>query len=65
MSLFRRGGGSSIRRSTSGGNDKGALPIRDLHLGVVEMNLDCCGRKEAGTRNPGRATKAPRGATAS
>ena len=39
MFCFRLAGGSRNLRSTPSGSDKGALPIRDLHLEVVENSL--------------------------
>ena len=48
-------GVSRSLRSTPCGSDKGALPIRDLHLAVLESGLDACGELRAGTRKSGNS----------
>ncbi len=52
-SCFRLVGGSRNLRSTPCGSDKGALPIRDRDLVVLENGLDVCGEHKAGTRKSG------------
>ena len=49
-SCFRLAIGSRNLRSTPCGVDKGALPIRDRDLEVLENGLDVCGEDSAGTR---------------
>ena len=44
-------------RSTPSGSDKGALPVRDLHLAVLESGLDECGELRAGTRKSGNSDR--------
>lgn len=49
--------GSRKLSSTPGGSDKGALPIRDLHLEVLENGLDVDGEDRAGTRKSGSSVE--------
>ena len=51
-------GVSRSLRSTPCGSDKGALPVRDLHLAVLESGLDECGELRAGTRKSGNSDEA-------
>ena len=55
--LFFTGVSRSLR-STPCGSDKGALPVRDLHLAVVESGLDECGELRTGTRKSGNGDEA-------
>lgn len=57
ISCFRLGGGSGNLRSTPCGSDNGALPIRDLHLEVLENGLDVEGEDRAGTRKSGSSNE--------
>lgn len=52
-SCLRLAGTSRNLISTPWGSDKGALPIRDLHLGVLENSLDVDADDRAGTRKSG------------
>lgn len=59
ISFFRLAGGSRNLRSTPCGSDKGALPIRDRHLEVLEKDLDVCGEVRAGARKSGSSIETP------
>lgn len=59
MSCFRLAGEARNLRSTPCGSDRGALPIRDRHLEVLENDLDLCGEARAGTRKSGRSIETP------
>ena len=48
-------GVSTSLRSTPCGSDKGAPPIRDLHLALLESGLDEFGELRAGTRKSGNS----------
>ena len=56
--FFRLIGDSRNLRSTPCGTDRGALPIRDRDLDVLEKDLDGCGEHRAGTRKSGSKIKA-------
>ena len=53
--LFDRGGGSRVT-STSGGMERGAAPMRDLHCAELVKPRHRSGVASAGTRKSGRPT---------